>query len=248
MRQGIVLFVVVGFGLINPIVAQGQDQLVTVPALQGSDFVFRDPGARGVCAGTVIYDTTHAANQGAEITAAANGPATSMGDLIVLAGTERFLCEVVVEVFTLAATTPFDLTMNLWTDCSTNGSANSACGNGPGTLIIGSTVTVTGITPPALGTVFAVALSFPLVDLSAEVDNTITVSINASRSDVFWRINETPVTGALPGGEPATSFVERCGSTAANNGCSRNFGVNNNFALTLEAQLTPVDLQTFTVE
>ncbi len=50
--------------------------------------------------------------------------------------------------------------------------------------------------------------------------------------------------GSLPPGEPATSFVERCGSAAANNGCQRNFGVNNNFALTIEAELglAPADV------
>ena len=54
--------------------------------------------------------------------------------------------------------------------------------------------------------------------------------------------------GSLPAGEPATSFVERCGSTAANNGCSRNFGVNNNFAMQILANTTPVSLQSYSVE
>ncbi|MEO7972495.1 MAG: hypothetical protein ABIU84_02825 [Thermoanaerobaculia bacterium] len=210
-----------------------------------SSFVF---GA-GSCAGaTIIYDTTHAFTQGAEIATAANGPATNLADLIVLGGTNRFVCQVQVEVFTLAAVTPFDLTMNFWTACSTSGAANSPCGNGPGTLIPLSTVTVTGITPPALSTIFAVNFPYPNVDLGGEADNTISVSLSPSRSDVFWRIGETPVVGSLPAGEPATSFVERCGSVGANNGCSRNFGVNNNFAIQILANTTPVSLQGFSVE
>jgi hypothetical protein len=109
-------------------------------------------------------------------------------------------------------------------------------------------VTVTGITPPVLGTIFTVAFPYPLVNLASEVDNTISVSVNASRSDVFWRIGETPVVGSQPAGEPATSFVERCGSTAANNGCQRNFGLTNNFSISIEAETTPVELMQFGVE
>jgi hypothetical protein len=223
---------------------------------QGADRVVIAPGGRvalaphgGSCAGaSIIYDTTHASNQGAEITAAANGAATSMSDKIVLGGTNRFVCEIVIEVFTLASVVPFDLTMSLFTDCTTNGAANSPCGNGTGTQIPLSTVTVTGVTPPALGVLFAVTFPYPNLDLTSEADNTISVSLNASRNDVFWRINETPVVGSIPAGEPATSFVERCGSTAANNGCSRNFGVNNNFAITMNAQPTPVELTHFDIE
>lgn len=216
-----------------------QEQLGT--ASNTSSFRF---GAGG-CTGSVIYDTTRTSNQGAEITAAANGPATSLADLIVLGGTDRFVCEVVGEFFTLASTASFDLTMTFYTACSTSGAGNTPCGNGPGT-VIGTPVTVTGITPPGtLGTIFQVAFPFPNLDLSAEVDNTISVSINASRSDVFWRIGETPTVGSMPDGP--TSFVERCGSTAANNGCSRNFGVTNNFAMTIEAELTPVELESFSV-
>jgi hypothetical protein len=213
-----------------------------------STYVFR-PGVGLACTSpSSIYDTTHASNQGAEITAAANGPATSMADKIVLGGSARFVCEIAIEVFTLAATTPFDLTMSLYTDCTTGGAANSPCGTGPGTLIPGSVVTVTGITPPALGTIFSVVFPYPNVDLSVDPDGAISVAVNASRSDVFWRIGETPAVGSIPAGEPATSYVERCGSTAANNGCSRNFGLNNNFAITISAMATPVELQGLSVE
>lgn len=198
--------------------------------------------------GTVIYDTTRVANQGAEVTAAANGPATSLSDRIVLGGSERFICGISIDVFTLASLDPFDLTLSLWTDCTTSGAGNTPCGDGTGTMIAGSAVTVTNIVPPALGTIFAVTFPYALLDLSGEADDTISVSLNVSRADVYWRINETPTVGSIPAGEPATSFVERCGSTAANNGCQRNFGVNNNFGMTIGAEATPVTLEQFSIE
>ncbi len=234
--------------VLSPVCAWAQaptDAIATAPN-PASSFVF---GA-GACSGaTTIYNTTHASTQGAEITAAANGPATGMADLIVLGGTDRFVCEVQVEVFVLASTAPFDLTMDFFTACTTSGVGNTPCGNGPGTLIPLSTVTVTGITPPpVLGTIFSVIFPYPNVDLGGEADNTISVALHSSRGDTFWRINETPVVGSLPAGEPATSFVERCGSAAANNGCARNFGVNNNFAIQILANTTPVSLQSYSVE
>lgn len=188
---------------------------------------------------TIIYDTTHASGLGAEITAAANGAATCMGDKIVTIDHTLPVCEIVVDIFTLASTTPFDLTLEIYTDCSTDGTGNSPCGNGTGTLIPSSTTTVTGVTPPELGTLFSVAFPVNNASLATETDDTITVKINASRSDVFWRINEAPVVGSIPAGEPATSFVERCGSAAANNGCQRNFGVTNNFAMTIRGAPAP---------
>ncbi len=225
--------------LLSPaaVFAQGISEGIVLPqALTQSDV--RIGGGACPTPPTVIYDTTRVANQGAEITAVANGPATCKADLIVLdaVSTQRSVCEVEIDVFTLAAVTPFDMTMEFYTACTTDGVAGSACGTGPGTLIPGSTVTVTNITPPAVGTLFSVVFPYPAgVDLSGEADNTISVKVNASRSDVFWRINETPTVGTIPAGEPATSFVERCGSTAANNGCQRNFGVNNNFGMTIRA-------------
>jgi hypothetical protein len=231
--------------LLAPVCAWAQVDAVATAPNPASSFVF---GA-GSCAGaTTIYDTTHASTQGAEIAAPANGLATGMADLIVLGGTDRFVCEVQVEIFTLTSTAPFDLTMDFFTACTTSGAGNTPCGDGPGTLIPLSTVTVTGITPPALGTIFSVIFPYPNVDLGGEVDNTISVALHSSRSDTFWRINETPVIGSLPAGEPVTSFVERCGSTAANTGCQRNFGVNNNFAIQILANTTPVSLQSYSVE
>ncbi len=203
------------------------------------------------CVGSsIIYDTTHVATQGAEVAPVANGAACSLADKIVLGGSNRFICSIDVDLFVLASTAPFDATMTLFTDCTSSGAANSACGNGTGTLIPGTTVTVTGITPPGtLGTIFTVSFPYGNVDLSSEVDNTISVRLNPSRSDVFWRIGETPTTGSIPAGEPGTSFVERCGSIGANNGCSRNFGVNNNFAITIRAEsAAPVGLMEMSIE
>ncbi len=205
-------------------------------------------GAGGCSGATVIYNTTHASTQGAEIAPVANGAATGLADRIVLGGTNRFICEVQVDMFTLNDNSAFDLTMDFYTDCTSNGGGNTPCGNGAGTLIPASTVTVTGIVAPALGTIFTVIFPYPNLDLSGEVDNTISISLHPSRNNVLWRIGETPVVGALPAGDPATSFVERCGSVGTNNGCSRNFGVNNNFAMQISANTTPVSLQGFSVD
>ena len=235
--------------LVSPLAALAQGEVVRSAASAQSSGLVLPRGAN--CVGSaIIYDTTHASNQGAEVAPVANGAACSLADKIVLGGTNRFICSIDVELFVLAATTPFDATMTLFTDCTTSGAGNSPCGNGPGTLIPGTTVTVTGITPPGtLGTIFTVSFPYGNVDLSGEVDNTISVRLNPSRSDVFWRIGETPSVGAIPAGEPATSFVERCGSVAANNGCSRNFGINNNFAITIRAEsAAPVELLHMSIE
>lgn len=235
--------------LVSPLAALAQGEVIRSAASAQSSGLVLPRGAN--CVGSaIIYDTTHASNQGAEVAPVANGAACSLADKIVLGGTNRFICSIDVELFVLAATTPFDATMTLFTDCTTSGAGNSPCGNGPGTLIPGTTVTVTGITPPGvLGTIFTVSFPYGNVDLSGEVDNTISVRLNPSRSDVFWRIGETPSVGAIPAGEPATSFVERCGSVAANNGCSRNFGINNNFAITIRAEsAAPVELLDMSIE
>jgi hypothetical protein len=233
--------------LLAPLAAGAQDEVVTLSPLKVSNVVTK--GGSPCSGATVIYDTTHASNQGAEIAAAANGPATSLADLIVLGGTDRFVCAVQVDLFTLTDNSPFDATMTVFTDCTTNGAANSPCGNGPGTLIANSTSTLTGLQGPSVGTIFTVEFPFdPPVDLSGEVDNTISVRINPSRSNVLWRIGETPTVGSIPAGEPATSFVQRCGSVGTNNGCSRNFGVNNNFAIQIMAMTTPVELLEWSID
>lgn len=242
----------IGALLATPAFSQGvPDAIGSIGSPRHSGVVIRDVSRKAACSSPVtIYDTTHNSTSGAEITATTNGAATSMADKIVLGGTTRSVCEVQVELFTLAATTPFDLTLTMYTDCTTSGAGGSACGTGTGTLIAGSTLTMTSIAPPAtLGEIFTVTFGYLTpVDLSADADGTISVALNASRNDVYWRIDETPVVGAIPAGEPATSYVERCGSVAANNGCSRNFGVDNNFALLIRAETTPVGLETFSVE
>lgn len=235
--------------LVSPLAAIAQVDTVRSAVNAESSGLVQPRGAN--CVGSaIIYDTTHASTQGAEVAPTANGAACSLADKIVLGGTNRFICSIDIELFTLTSTTPFDATMSLFTDCTTSGAGNTPCGNGPGTLIPGTTVTVTGITPPGvLGTIFTVSFPYGNVDLSGETDNTISVRLNPSRNDVFWRINETPTVGAIPAGEPATSFVERCGSVAANNGCSRNFGVNNNFAITIRAEAAaPVTLLDMSIE
>lgn len=178
---------------------------------------------------TIVYDTTHASGQGAEITSAANGPATQMSDSVTLAGTNRAVTNITIRVFTITSTAPFNLTMKLYTDCTTGGAANSPCGSGAGVLIPNSTVTVSNIVPPAVGTTIPVSFTFPNTNLTSETDNTISVSLLSSRSDVFWILGETPVVGT------STDVLERCGSAGTNNGCARNFGVPNNFDMTITA-------------
>ncbi|HRI28639.1 MAG TPA: hypothetical protein PK715_11330, partial [Chitinophagales bacterium] len=188
-----------------------------------------------ITAQTTIYSTTQVSTQGAELTPTANGPACSLGDVIVLGGTDRFVTQIQVQLFTLTSLDPYTITASIYTDCSTNGTGNSPCGNGVGVLVPGSVQTVS-VTPTTLGAIATVNINYPTpVDLTAETDNTISVVLNASRNDVFWVIGETPVVGSIPPGEPATSFVTRCGSVAANNGCQRNFGINNNFYMLITA-------------
>ncbi len=190
----------------------------------------------GLNAQVVIYDTTHAGTSGVEISNTANGPATSMGDAVVLAGTQRYLNSIVANIFTITAVTPFTVTMTLYTDCpSVTGSG--ACGSGAGTLIAGSSVTVS-VTPTALGIPVDVVFPYSSLNLSSETDNTITVMINASRTDVYWTLGETPVIGAMPAGETGLGFATRCGSVGSNNGCARNFSIANNFAMTINASAT----------
>lgn len=186
----------------------------------------------------VIYETTHAGTTGAEITPAANGPACQMGDAIVIAGTARYLNSITVDLFNLNDATPFSVTMTLYSDCPTVTGAG-ACGSGVGTLIPGSSVTVNVTAPPAtLGTVFEVVFPYSGLDLSGQTDNGITVMINASRANVFWILGETPTLGSMPAGETGFGFATRCGSSGTNNGCARNFGIANNFAMTIDANLT----------
>ncbi len=180
-----------------------------------------------------IYNTTHASNQGVEINAAANGGNTGMGDAVVVAGTEKYLTSLTVDVFNLSSAANYNLSLSLFSDCPSNGLANSSCGSGPG-VQIGSTITQ-NVTPGPLGFLYTVTFNIPYIDISSETDNNITVVLNASRNDVYWVIGETVTVGAQPVGEPPTSFVVRCGSVPNNNGCARNFGLQNNFAMTIMA-------------
>ncbi len=193
----------------------------------------------GLNAQVVIYDTTHTSTNGTEITGTANGPATSYGDAIKLAGTQRFLDKISVDLFSLTVTTPYTVTMSLYTDCPSIVGVGT-CGSGIGTLIPNSTITVNVTPPTTAGTLQVVDFPYNNLNLTSEVDNTITVMINASRNNVFWTINETPVIGSLPDGDTAPSTLSRCGSTVANNGCNRTFAAptNNNVSMKITAFAT----------
>ncbi len=188
----------------------------------------------GISQSVPIYATTQTATVGAEITSATNGPGTYMGDHIVLAGTERYLNSIDVRVFNIVNAAPFTLTVRLYTDCM---STAAGCGSGPGTLIPGSEVVVTVTPTVTVGTIFNVTIPFSGLDLSSETDNGIAVMMNASRSDVYWVLDESVTTGSNPAGETADSVVIRCGSTAqTSNGCTRAFtDVTNNFAMIVNA-------------
>ncbi len=183
-----------------------------------------------------VYATSQTGTSGAEITSTANGPATYMGDQIVLAGTERILDNIVVRVFNLASDAPFTLTMRLYTDCM---STAAGCDSGPGTMIAGSEVVVPVTPSVGIGTIFTVTIPFNGLDIYSESDNSIAVMMNASRNDVFWVLNETVVTGSTPAGEGDASAVIRCASVvAANNGCTRAFtNAINNFSMIVNANV-----------
>lgn len=180
----------------------------------------------------LVYDTTHFSSLGAEITPLADGPASSLADLIVLGGAARLLTELRVDLYVLHSAEPFDLTLRLYSDRTSSG-GGGACGSGPGLLIPGSTLTRT-ITPPGLNTHFSVSFDLGRLDLAGDADGTVAVALNSSRCDVYWVINEVPVLGAHPAGEPAASVVERCGSSNANG--ALDFGLSNDFGLRLAAE------------
>ncbi|WP_255571282.1 proprotein convertase P-domain-containing protein, partial [Halomarinibacterium sedimenti] len=212
-----------------------KDRYATARGIDASSY--QDPGQNRAL-NAVIYNTTHLSTTGAEITTTTGGPNHSMGDAILLAGTERQLTSITVDLFNLASAAPYNLTVRVYTACPTSG-ATGPCGSGPGILVPGSTFTQ-AITPGTLGFLYQRTLTFPApVNVSTEVDNTITVMLTASRNDVFWVLGETPVVGAMPVGETGNGFVTRCGSATSNNGCTRNFGLPNNFAMTIRASGPP---------
>ena len=167
-----------------------------------------------------IYDTTHDATTGGEITPIANGLNTSYGDAIQLDGTERQIDVISVNLFNLTDTSDITLTMTLYSDCPTL-TGTAACGSGTGTLIPFSENIVIVEAPPIAGQ-FVVDFEYNGLDITDfATDNTITVMIKASRNNVFWITNETPLIGSTPAGDTPLSTFTRCGSTAANNGCNR---------------------------
>ena len=167
-----------------------------------------------------IYDTTHEATTGGEITPIANGLNTSYGDAIQLEGTERQIDIISVNLFNLTDTSDITLTMTLYSDCPTL-TGTAVCGSGTGTLIPFSENIVIVKAPPIAGQ-FVVDFEYNGLDITDfAADNTITVMLRASRNNVYWITNETPVIGSTPTGDTPLSTVTRCGSTAANNGCNR---------------------------
>jgi hypothetical protein len=200
----------------------------------------------GVNGELVIYDTTTTSNTGMELTSTANGPATQMGDAILLSGTARYLQSISANFFSLTVATPYTLTMTLYSDCPTVAGAG-ACGSGVGVELPFSSVSV-DVTPTAIGAAQTVEFPFSDFDLTAETDNTITVMVKASRNNVIWTIGETPTIGSMPVGETGNGFVTRCGSTGTNNGCARNFAIPNNARMRVFATETSLASKVFSAK
>lgn len=186
-------------------------------------FVFLIQNIGLISAQTVVYDTTHNNQLSIAITPTANGFGCSLGDAVKMSGIDRMLTSIEVDLKITTDTSPFTMVMNVYTNCPTNGNL-SDCGAGIGTLM-GSYSK--DITPPnTVNAVFTSSfdltnLDIPGLDVSNQVDNTITIMFNSSSPNVFLMTDQTPVVGSIPDGETSTSFITRCGSTAANNGCSR---------------------------
>ncbi len=194
--------------------------------------------------GLVIYNTTGISSTGMEVTSTANGAATQMGDAIVLSGTARYLRSITANFFSLVVSTPYTLTMSLYTDCPTVTGAG-VCGSGTGTLFPFSSPVTVNVTPTAIGASQDVVFPFADLDLSSETDNTLTVMINASRNSAIWTIGEKPTIGAMPAGQTGFGAVTRCGSTGTNNGCGRNFNIDNNARMKIVAASAPLATDRF---
>ncbi len=196
---------------------------------------------------SVVYDTTHSQITSIEITPTANGIGCSLGDAVKLGGTDRMITAIDVDLHITTDTSPFTMVMNVYSDCPTNGGA-SDCGGGIGTLM-GSYFKE--ITPPnIINAVFTTSfdltnLDIPGLDLSNQTDSTITIMFNSSSPNVYLMTNQTPTVGSIPVGEPALSYITRCGSTASNNGCNRTSAVPtiNNIGLKIMAfTLNTIDI------
>lgn len=192
--------------------------------------------ATTVCpCGDPIWADINAANATAIAGAAPGVPSTELGNEIQLGNPTGFrdICRVSAVVqegfvgYEAVDGTPFNMTCTIWNSCPAAGTAAGACGNSGATII--GTATVNNITVPT-GT--AIFVDFDFSPPLANVPNNIAVMFRASRAGPGLQLGgAAPTIGTIP-----TGNASRCGSTTANNGCVRNFGVNNAFSFIVEAQ------------
>lgn len=191
----------------------------------------------GPC-GEVIWSKTLPANFAPIAGAAPGNSAIELGNEISLAGPAgaRDLCRVSVLIQEGAAGyeavegTPFDLTCTIWDVCPALNGVAGACGTN-GAVVLGTATTANVVIPT--GTAQTVDINFnpPLMN----VPENIVVMFRANRAGPAIQVGgNAPIIGTLP-----TSRFIRCGSATTNNGCDRNFGVNNALAFTVSAQASP---------
>lgn len=189
------------------------------------------PQFRGTGCGNTVYDASFPASATGGAVRTAAEPNRRIGDAVLLAGNEREVCGIRIAFFVLASdTTPVTLTLQLWTECPTNGIAGTpgACGTGVGTQI-GVDYVVT-VPAPTLG---RNEVDFVIPALT--VPPAFHVLLGSSRANIVWYLGDDandPTVGASNG---AFTYCGRPGTSA--NSC--NFGftgrTRNNFDMIIFA-------------
>jgi hypothetical protein len=215
------------------VIAQEELQVVSIPLeyMNQPSVNVSSPNQQINLAPVTVYETTHSGGSAATITPSGESTA-NYGDRLVMAGTNRLITSVTVDLFNLGTDlSAYDLTMSIYSECSGSGTG-TPCGSGAGVLIPGSVNTQT-VTP--VNGRYSVTFTYPNLNVYGQADNLIAIMLHASNEFNLWVIDETITTGSNPLGEPAMSLVSRCGFSGAN-GCSITGGVNNNFGMTVVAE------------
>lgn len=181
---------------------------------------------RGVC-GNLIYQCVRVGcNLSAITPVPATNPEHSMGDTVTLAGTEREICEISVEV-DVNTIAPMNVTLTIWDACPaavTGGLPGGGCGANPDADILAQqTIPFTPLTT------FCENITFTF-NPPVLVPNQITVMLTCDSDLLRISLNGNPVIGS------SAASVVRCGSNTGNNGCARVFGgVTNNVPMEIQA-------------
>ncbi|QIE59016.1 HYR domain-containing protein [Rasiella rasia] len=170
---------------------------------------------------TTIYETTH---DGANFYNISPTLGSGASEYISMAGTNRAITEIAMFLVDAPISlTPYDVTINVYSDCNTSGLDGSSCDSGPGVLIPGSTQTIT-VTPTAQ--VHEVVFNYTGLDVSSEIDNELTISLSTTRNDIGWLVgNSGRTVGSRTVQEDGfgVDIFAVCGQ-AINNGCAQFFG------------------------